>query len=150
MEISFFWTRQLHVDTCTKKLCAARAKFHRSRCLRRSALHDVIESFALSPGKISILILILNFTLLVDVAVIIIFFEFITKNNNLLAERGFDPRTSGLWAQHATTAPLCWRYFFESCVMVFNFEGTHHNASSEIDIIIGKKALGISLSDMFK
>ena len=25
-----------------------------------------------------------------------------------LAERGFDPRTSGLWAQHASTAPLCW------------------------------------------
>ena len=27
--------------------------------------------------------------------------------NILLAERGFDPRTSGLWAQHASTAPLC-------------------------------------------
>ena len=26
-----------------------------------------------------------------------------------LAERGFDPRTSGLWAQHASTAPLCCR-----------------------------------------
>ena len=26
----------------------------------------------------------------------------------LLAERGFDPRTSGLWAQHASTAPLCY------------------------------------------
>ena len=26
-----------------------------------------------------------------------------------LAERGFDPRTSGLWAQHASTAPLCYR-----------------------------------------
>ena len=25
-----------------------------------------------------------------------------------LAERGFDPRTSGLWAQHASTAPLCY------------------------------------------
>ena len=24
-----------------------------------------------------------------------------------LAERGFDPRTSGLWAQHASAAPLC-------------------------------------------
>ena len=24
-----------------------------------------------------------------------------------VAERGFDPRTSGLWAQHASTAPLC-------------------------------------------
>ena len=28
----------------------------------------------------------------------------------LLAERGFDPRTSGLWAQHASTAPLCSRW----------------------------------------
>ena len=26
-----------------------------------------------------------------------------------LAERGFDPRTSGLWAQHVSTAPLCYR-----------------------------------------
>ena len=24
-----------------------------------------------------------------------------------LAENGFDPPTSGLWAQHASTAPLC-------------------------------------------
>ena len=29
------------------------------------------------------------------------------KNKTVLAERGFDPRTSGLWAQHASTAPLC-------------------------------------------
>jgi hypothetical protein len=29
------------------------------------------------------------------------------KLQNILAERGFDPRTSGLWAQHASTAPLC-------------------------------------------
>ena len=29
------------------------------------------------------------------------------KLQKLLAERGFDPRTSGLWAQHASTAPLC-------------------------------------------
>ena len=29
----------------------------------------------------------------------------------LLAERGFDPRTSGLWAQHASTAPLCCRWY---------------------------------------
>lgn len=26
-----------------------------------------------------------------------------------LAEDGFDPSTSGLWAQHAPAAPLCWR-----------------------------------------
>ena len=25
----------------------------------------------------------------------------------MLADRGFDPRTSGLWAQHASTAPVC-------------------------------------------
>ncbi len=25
----------------------------------------------------------------------------------MLAKRGFDPRSSGLWAQHASTAPLC-------------------------------------------
>ena len=33
-----------------------------------------------------------------------------TKDNlekKELAERGFDPRTSGLWAQHASTVPLC-------------------------------------------
>ena len=29
------------------------------------------------------------------------------KNEMYVAERGFDPRTSGLWAQHASTAPLC-------------------------------------------
>ena len=31
----------------------------------------------------------------------------------MLAERGFDPRTSGLWAQHASTAPLCFRWLAE-------------------------------------
>ena len=30
-----------------------------------------------------------------------------SKKAKTLAERGFDPRTSGLWAQHASTAPLC-------------------------------------------
>ena len=30
--------------------------------------------------------------------------------NKSIAKRGFDPRTSGLWVQHASTAPLCcWR-----------------------------------------
>ena len=29
------------------------------------------------------------------------------QQKSKLAERGFDPRTSGLWAQHASTAPLC-------------------------------------------
>ena len=26
-----------------------------------------------------------------------------------VAESGFDPPTSGLWAQHASSAPLCWK-----------------------------------------
>ena len=29
------------------------------------------------------------------------------KEKKELAESGFDPPTSGLWAQHASTAPLC-------------------------------------------
>ena len=29
------------------------------------------------------------------------------KKKKVLAEDGFDPSTSGLWAQHAPTAPLC-------------------------------------------
>ena len=29
------------------------------------------------------------------------------KKKKQLAERSFDLRTSGLWAQHASTAPLC-------------------------------------------
>ena len=29
------------------------------------------------------------------------------KKKKGLAEDGFDPSTSGLWAQHAPTAPLC-------------------------------------------
>ena len=31
----------------------------------------------------------------------------IDGRTKLLAERSFDLRTSGLWAQHASTAPLC-------------------------------------------
>ena len=27
-----------------------------------------------------------------------------------VAEEGFDPSTSGLWAQHASAAPLCWKW----------------------------------------
>ena len=30
-----------------------------------------------------------------------------SNNKKSLAERSFDLRTSGLWAQHASTAPLC-------------------------------------------
>ena len=29
------------------------------------------------------------------------------RKRKYVAERGFDPRTSGLWAQHASTAPRC-------------------------------------------
>ena len=29
------------------------------------------------------------------------------KREEKVAEDGFDPSTSGLWAQHAPTAPLC-------------------------------------------
>ena len=37
----------------------------------------------------------------------LLFFKNIYKKN--LAERSFDLRTSGLWAQHASTAPLCYQ-----------------------------------------
>ena len=35
------------------------------------------------------------------------FFSRVVWAKKNLAERGFDPRTSGLWAQHASAAPLC-------------------------------------------
>ena len=38
-----------------------------------------------------------------------------TKTKKTLAERSFDLRTSGLWAQHASTAPLCY-YFLTNLV----------------------------------
>ena len=34
-------------------------------------------------------------------------FYLVLETKNILADRGFDPRTSGLWAQHASTAPIC-------------------------------------------
>ena len=34
----------------------------------------------------------------------------VTCENVYVAEGGFDPPTSGLWAQHASSAPLCWLY----------------------------------------
>ena len=40
----------------------------------------------------------------------IIKFMYCKKYENILAERSFDLRTSGLWAQHASTAPLCFSY----------------------------------------
>ena len=33
------------------------------------------------------------------------------KFKRLIAEDGFDPSTSGLWAQHASAAPLCYLAF---------------------------------------
>lgn len=39
------------------------------------------------------------------------------KKSCTLAEDGFDPSTSGLWAQHASAAPLCYiRYGFPICI----------------------------------
>ena len=38
------------------------------------------------------------------------------RGGEILAERGFDPRTSGLWAQHASIAPLCF-----STIVGFDF-----------------------------
>ena len=35
-----------------------------------------------------------------------------------IAERGFDPRTSGLWAQHASTAPLCFACLWEVILLL--------------------------------
>ena len=43
--------------------------------------------------------------------------------NVYVAEGGFDPPTSGLWAQHASSAPLCWkptesyRIHIATCIM---------------------------------
>ena len=41
------------------------------------------------------------------------------QKNCCLAERGFDPRTSGLWAQHTSTAPLCFHWFIASVIQKF-------------------------------
>ena len=38
-------------------------------------------------------------------------FLYCKKYKNILAERSFDLRTSGLWAQHASTAPLCYHNY---------------------------------------
>ena len=48
-----------------------------------------------------------------------------------LAERGFDPRTSGLWAQHASTAPLCstWKIQLAKSVVKENITAVDHESS---------------------
>ena len=48
-------------------------------------------------------------------------------NQKWLAERGFDPRTSGLWAQHASAAPLCFSFpgpnykSILKCINMYNY-----------------------------
>ena len=37
-----------------------------------------------------------------------------------VAEEGFDPSTSGLWAQHASAAPLCWELMSDICTYKHN------------------------------
>ena len=44
-----------------------------------------------------------------------LFPQFIEKKRDI-AERSFDLRTSGLWAQHASTAPLCYHSHCEAKV----------------------------------
>jgi hypothetical protein len=49
------------------------------------------------------------------------------RHNNtekrIVAERGFDPRTSGLWAQHASTAPLC---SIDNNIILYNKSNKQH------------------------
>ena len=56
----------------------------------------------------------------------------------LLAERSFDLRTSGLWAQHASAAPLCCVTVHKSSkLLAFNSEiyiATNDNNTNSKDI----------------
>ena len=52
----------------------------------------------------------------------IIKFLYCKKYENILAERSFDLRTSGLWAQHASTAPLCFSYHLEKSKIFQNMQ----------------------------
>ena len=52
----------------------------------------------------------------------IIKFMYCKKYENILAERSFDLRTSGLWAQHASTAPLCFSYHLEKSKIFQNLQ----------------------------
>ncbi len=58
-----------------------------------------------------------------------------------IAERGFDPRTSGLWAQHASTAPLCYEptshrastsYLTQTHVLPLTYAGTPIPSSNTV------------------
>ena len=56
---------------------------------------------------------------------------FVFMNKNMyIAEGGFDPPTSGLWAQHASSAPLCWKLYchIAACEYIFllNRKVIHH------------------------
>ena len=42
------------------------------------------------------------------------------ESTKSLAEDGFDPSTSGLWAQHASAAPLCSDFLTLNFYIVFN------------------------------
>ena len=67
-----------------------------------------------------------------------------SKKISHVAEQGFDPWTSGLWAQHASTAPLCYifsmrsslseleRTLFSTCTYVF-FCNVIGKAKSEME-----------------
>ena len=62
-----------------------------------------LESGALDHS--AILTNLTNITKIYEFVFSILQTKFVTKH---LAERSFDLRTSGLWAQHASTAPLCY------------------------------------------
>ena len=47
------------------------------------------------------------------------------ESEKKLAEDGFDPSTSGLWAQHAPTAPLCWHCIKGSIRSLVHVQLTH-------------------------
>ena len=48
-------------------------------------------------------------------------------NKKRIAESGFDPPTSGLWAQHASPAPLCYicyfiaSFIFQYSLLIYEF-----------------------------
>ena len=44
----------------------------------------------------------------------------------MLAEDGFDPSTSGLWAQHASAAPLCLHWALEATAITLGGTRTHN------------------------
>ena len=51
-----------------------------------------------------------------------------TKKVKRIAESGFDPPTSGLWAQHASTAPLCFP-LYTLTTAIFNSVYNYYNTT---------------------